>query len=366
MNTIQHGNWKFDLVPNTNNRFTYNLLPSSNTVDEMHFKYDGTLYDNNYELSCFRKASIIHKLVRNHAKQLLVNGAKYIDIVESIENTIALYAKTNSECKTLNIAFPIGLNVNAIAAHDSAMIDDLRILHVGDVVKCDIGIQIDGCIVDSAFTHIVGETNESILSHELYPLIEATMDATYTGIAMSGVDARTYEISEIIQEVIESYEVKENKINAVSGLGGHDIKLYKVHGSKLILSVPHKSQENIKMEEGETFAIETYASTGSGKIIQHNLNKCSHFGTNTQKSNHSNVIADWANEVRYGMPFTHRWCANIKNNDLNMIMANGLKNKSIIAYPPLTDSKGSYTAQTEHTIKIKKHGVEIFSLGSDY
>lgn len=84
----------------------------------------------------------------------------------------------------------------------------------------------------------------------------------------AGVDARISDISAAIQEVMESHEVeiggKIFPVKAIRNITGHDIKRYHIHGSKQIPFVKNNSQD--KMEEGEVFAIETFGSTGSGRL----------------------------------------------------------------------------------------------------
>ena len=47
---------------------------------------------------------------------------------------------------------------------------------------------------------------------------------------------------------------------------------------------------------------------------------------------------------------------------LKELVNNGIVN----AYPPLTDVKGSYVAQYEHTIMLKPSCKEIITIGDDY
>lgn len=63
-----------------------------------------------------------------------------------------------------------------------------------------------------------------------------------------------------------SYEVELNgrtyPVKVVKNLNGHSIDPYKIHAGK---SVPVcKSNSNVKMEEGEVYAIETFGTTGKG------------------------------------------------------------------------------------------------------
>lgn len=52
----------------------------------------------------------------------------------------------------------------------------------------------------------------------------------------------------------------------LENLSGHSIGLYRIHGGKSVLLV--KNEDQTKMEEGEYFAIETFGSTGRGRVIE--------------------------------------------------------------------------------------------------
>ena len=76
------------------------------------------------------------------------------------------------------------------------------------------------------------------------------------------------DIGAAIQEAMESYEVeiggKSIPVKCIRNLNGHDIVQYSIHGGKSVPIV--KGGDQTKMEEGETFAIETFGSTGKGYV----------------------------------------------------------------------------------------------------
>ena len=52
-------------------------------------------------------------------------------------------------------------------------------------------------------------------------------------------------------------------------MSGHTIGKYQIHGGKSGKSVLLvKSDDQTKMEEGEYFAIETFGSTGRGRVVE--------------------------------------------------------------------------------------------------
>ena len=72
----------------------------------------------------------------------------------------------------------------------------------GDVMKIDFGTQIDGRIVDCAWT--------VAFDPKFDPLLQAVKEATNAGIAAAGIDVTMSEIGEQIQEVMESHEIELN------------------------------------------------------------------------------------------------------------------------------------------------------------
>lgn len=97
------------------------------------------------------------------------------------------------------MGFPTGVSVNHVAAHYTPNPGDTRRLHYGDVMKLDFGTEVNGYIIDSAFT--------VAFDPQFSPLLQATHDATLTGVRESGIDVRLGELGGLIEEVLNSYEV---------------------------------------------------------------------------------------------------------------------------------------------------------------
>lgn len=61
-------------------------------------------------------------------------------------------------------------------------------------------------------------------------------------------------------------QFKSGTVKAIENLSGHSINKYQIHGGKSVMLV--KNDDQTKMEEGEYFAIETFGSTGRGRIVE--------------------------------------------------------------------------------------------------
>lgn len=310
----------------------------------------------------FRKGAEIHRRVRHKAQSSIKPGMTMTEIANLIEDSVRSYAN-GKDLLDAGIGFPTGLSLNHIAAHYTPNAGDKVVLKYEDVMKVDIGVHVNGKIVDSAFTLTFDDKYDELLN--------AVKDATNTGIRAAGIDVRLTDIGEQIQEAMESYEMELNgktyPIKCIRNLNGHNIFPYNIHGDKSVPIVPNGDQT--KMEEGETFAIETFGSTGNGYVIPEG--ECSHYSLNkdvdyTFLSQSAQNLRNTINDNFSTLPWCRRYLDRLGQEKyllaLNQLVRAGVVND----YPPIVDIKGSYTAQFEHTILLHPHKKEVVSRGDDF
>jgi methionyl aminopeptidase len=309
-----------------------------------------------------RQASEVHRQVRQHMQKKMVPGVKLFDMCEELEGFSRKLIKENG--LEAGIAFPTGCSLNHVAAHYTPNKGDNTVLQHGDVMKIDFGTQIKGRIIDSAFT--------VSFDPQFDPLLQASKDATNTGIKEAGIDVRLCDVGEAIQEVMESYEVeiegKNYQVKSIRNLTGHSISPYQIHAGKSVPIV--KGGEATKMEEGEFFAIETFGSTGKGYI--HEDMECSHYMKDFHvghvplrlpRAKHLLGVID----RNFGtLAFCRRFLDRLGETKYLMALKNLCDTGIVVPYPPLCDAKGSYVAQYEHTILLRPTCKEVLSRGDDY
>lgn len=91
-------------------------------------------------------------------------------------------------------------------------------------------------------------------------------------------------------------------VKAIENLSGHSIDLYKIHGKKSVLLV--KNDDQTKMEEGEYFAIETFGSTGRGRVVESVRNSDGHFSSQFIDHQYCRVMS--RTMPRFTMPPRHQ------------------------------------------------------------
>jgi len=318
----------------------------------------------------------VHRQVRNYAQSLCKPGVKLADLCRKLENKNRELVQENGLDR--GIAFPTGCSLNHIAAHYTPNVGDDTVLQYDDVMKIDFGVQIEGLIIDSAF---------SVSFNPRYdPLLEAVKCATDEGVKQSGIDVRLCDVGEAIQEVMESYEVELDgtvyPIKCCRNLNGHSIGPYQIHAGKSVPITKGGCDESLKMEEGEIYAIETFGSTGRGYVVENY--ECSHYMKNFHaphiplRMQSSKRLLAHINKTFGTLAFCRRWLEREDGGSTTVNGTNGKQTKYMGAlknlcdvgiiqpYPPLCDVKGSYTAQYEHTIVMRPTCKEVISRGDDY
>ena len=308
---------------------------------------------NNDFLTDYRHGAEAHRQARQYARKFIKPGMSLTDIANGIEDSVrALVGHQGLEEGDAQIAgmgFPTGLSLNHCAAHYTPNAGNKMVLAQEDVMKVDIGVHVNGRIVDSAFT--------LAFEPKYDPLLAAVKEATDTGVREAGIDVRMSDIGAAIQEVMESYEVDLNpgkeqpaRVKCIRNLNGHNIDQYRIHGGKSVPIV--KGGDQTKMEEGETFAIETFGSTGKGYV--HDDMETSHYAKRADAPHVPLRVASAKSLLRsieknFGtLPFCRRYLDRL-GHEKYLLGLNNLVSSGIVEdYPPLCDVKGSYTAQFEH------------------
>lgn len=309
-----------------------------------------------------RRAAEVHRQVRQHARKYIRPGMTMTDIVDYIETGTRTLVEENG--MESGIGFPTGVSRNNCAAHYTPNAGDTVVLQAEDVLKVDIGVHVKGRICDSAFTLTFQPTYDKLL--------EAVKAATNTGVREAGIDVRLGELGGYIQETMESYEVEVDgkvlPVKSIDNLSGHTILPYSIHGTKSVLLV--KNNDQTKMEEGDYFAIETFGSTGTGRVVERG--ECSHYARvrNAPKTDlrimRAKSLLKTINQNFGTLPFCRRYLDRTGESNYLLALNHLVSQRVVQAYPPLCDALGSMTAQFEHTILLRPTRKEVVSRGEDY
>lgn len=282
----------------------------------------------------YEKAKSISDSVMLYAKPLVKENALVLDIAEKIESRI----------KDLGggFAFPVNISVNENAAHYTPDIADPLRLEADDLVKVDIGIHVDGYIWDRAFTICIGQ--------KTHPLIEAAERALEESLRAIKPGARIFEISEIVESVLEQHGFKP-----VRNLCGHGLDQYDQHAR---FSIPN-GRNNIKdeLESNQAIAMEVFATEGVGLVKDSKpVLIYGYVQDKPLRLWESRRILESSKTDYSKLPFAKRWLTKLKPTisplKIDMALRQLLDVEAIREYPVLKEESGAAVAQAEETVLI--------------
>jgi len=271
---------------------------------------------------------IARKILDKSAGEVRI-GASYLEVVEYVEDMVGN--------EGAGLAFPLNLSLNEAAAHDTASPGDERIFRKGDVVKLDLGVHLDGYIADTATTIDLG--NNGLL-------LDASEQALARAIGCVRPGITAGQLGAAIQHEIESRGYRP-----VANLTGHGLDRFVIHKPPNIPNIG--GEGGAVLEEGMVFAIEPFASTGSGRV-----NERSRTEIFQQTANKPVRLASARKIIesvrdRRGMPFARRWLP-VDKTDLALSAL--VRMQMLRSYPVLADLAGSLVSQYEHTLIVTEDG----------
>lgn len=307
------------------------------------------------EIKSYEEAGKIVSKVRSDASNLIKNGLAIIDLVEFVESEIL---KTGA-----GIAFPCNVSVNEITAHYTSPAGDKNKLVTGDLVKLDLGAEINGYIADSAVTIMVpGDNIEELFDEDTLELNQKIIDASQAGLdaAISKVKAGVTvgEIGAVINEAISEYN-----LNPVKNLTGHSLEQYNLHAG---ISIPnYNNNDPTVLEEGQALAIEPFATNGEGWV-----NDCpnstyiySFMKKRPFRMKHTQRVLNHIEKNYKYLPFSGRWLTQEFNEHrVNTSLKQLSDAMAIYPYSALKERSGAWVSQKEHTIIVESDGCQITTL----
>ncbi|AHL21975.1 type II methionyl aminopeptidase [Thermococcus nautili] len=285
------------------------------------------------------KAGEIARKVKEEVVDLIKPGTKLYDIAEFVERRIVeLGGKP---------AFPCNLSLNEVAAHYTPYRGDDTALKEGDYLKLDLGVHVDGYIADTAVTFRVGMEEDE--------LMEAAREALENAIATVRAGVMVRDVAKAIEETIRG-----KGFNPIVNLSGHKVERYKLHAGVSIPNV-YRQADTYVLQEGDVFAIEPFATTGAGQVIEVPPALIFMYVRDrpVRMLQARRLLMHIKREYKT-LPFAYRWLQGfMPEGQLKMALAQLDKAGAIYSYPILREVRGGMVAQFEHTVIVEKDGAYI-------
>jgi len=245
-------------------------------------------------------------------------------------------------------AFPVQSSRNDVAAHDCPSPADEKRYAEGDLAKLDIGVHVDGWVVDTALTVNVGGRPEG------RRLVEAAQSALEAAIAVAAPEAEIRVLSAAIESTVRSFGLQ-----AVRSLCGHGVGRWQVHGPPPIPNAPDLASGRLRT--GSVVAIEPFVTDGPGVVAEHGEPEVFRLDPRREPAEASDPEALEAVRAFRGLPFARRQLAPYAGPRLEALLGWLRQEGRLMCYAPLRETSGRPVAQAEHTVYVGASGVEVLT-----
>lgn len=282
------------------------------------------------DLSKWKKASKIAAQSLEFGKSLIKKDASLLEVTQKTEKKIFdLGAKP---------AFPVQISMNHVAAHYCPDLDD-ETKFSDQLVKIDVGVHVDGCVGDNAASIDLSGKNTK--------LVEASQKALEAAIKVIKPNISLAEIGQAIQDVITSYG-----FSPIKNLSGHGLEPFDVHAPPTIPNF--NTGDKSELAEGMIIAIEPFATTGSGMVIE-TTNPTVFSLVKKKPLRIGREILDFIVDNYEELPFAKHWLQKeFPKFKVNLALKHMLNQGIIRGYPPLVEKERGLVSQAEHTVMIKE------------
>ncbi|MAH42833.1 type II methionyl aminopeptidase [archaeon] len=286
--------------------------------------------DKETEAKYIRAGFIAAKALEFGVK-LVKPGVRVLDIVEKTEGFI--------KKQKADVAFPMNVSINDVAAHFTPYKDDDTKIADGDVVKLDVGVHIDGFIGDTATTVCLNKKYDKMCA--------ANKKALEKAIELCKPGANTLDLAKAIET-----EITKAGYKPIVNLTGHGLEEYNLHGDP---HIPNTVEGNVGavLKDGDVIAIEPFATDGSGRVKESDtILIYMMIQRGSVRSPSARQIINFA-DPRNGLPFAERWLP-LKTRVQARLGLKELESRNIIyGYPVLKEGQGGIISQFEHTVIVK-------------
>jgi methionyl aminopeptidase len=276
--------------------------------------------------------------VRMYGASLIIVGASFNAVVSQI------YAKI-AELGAIP-AFPPQIAINEIAAHFIPAPDEDVIFTDTMVVSLDVGVCVNGAIGDCAISI-------DLTPDKRYAKLVAASQAAVDEVAkILRVGLPIGEIGKKIEETIQSFGFEP-----IRNLSGHGLGHYIIHTNPNMPNYNNHNKNTLKA--GMHFAIEPFATTGRGMIVEAGDAHIYSFVTKRAVRSPSAKILLKKIESFKGLPFrTHDLIvADMPYFKVKFGLRELVQSGIIHGHPPLVEETKGIVTQAENTFYIDADGV---------
>ncbi len=296
------------------------------------------------QIEDYLKAGKIAGEVRENVRKKNWVGSTLAEICEYVESEII---KRGAKC-----AFPVNTSLNEVAAHYTAEPNDPKTVSDADLVKIDLGAQVNGYIADTAVTVNYDPQYDS--------LVQAAENALQAAMSMIKVGVKSKDVGRKIQNTIMDMGFKP-----IANLSGHSLDQYTIHAGK---TVPNMwTIGSFSFSENEAFACEPFVTTKNALGFVRNgkiKNIYALVSRKKTKDDEADKLLEYIWNNFNMLPFALRWIVKEwEEKEARKMLDFLIKKKVVKAYAILVEANGKTVAQAEHTFIPTETGVIVTTIG---
>ena len=295
------------------------------------------------QIEDYIKAGKIASEVREMVRVKDWVGKTVYQICEEVEGEII---KRDAKC-----AFPVNTSINEVAAHYTAEPEDPITITDSDLVKIDLGVQINGYIADTAVTVCYDPQYDG--------LVQTAEEALEKAMSMAKVGVKASDIGRAIETTI-----KQKGFKPIANLSGHSLDQYTIHAGKTIPNI--WSIGGFTLSGESAYACEPFVTTADGGGFVRNGKIKNIFALNSRKktkNEEADKLLDFIWENFNMLPFALRWITKQwEEKEARELLNHLIKKKAVQAYPILLEIQEQRAAQAEHTFIPNETGVTVTTI----
>ena len=238
-----------------------------------------------------------------------------------------------------------------MAAHYTAEPNDELTIRENDLVKIDLGVQINGFIADTAVTVNYDPQYNS--------LALAAETALSNAMSMVKVGVKASNIGRTIEKTIKQLGFKP-----IANLSGHSLGQYTIHAGKSIPNI--WSIGSFSLSDSSAYACEPFVTTreGMGFVREGKVkNIYAMVSRKKIKNEEADKLLDFIWNNFNMLPFALRWITKeYEENKARELLDILIKKKTVHAYPILVEANEQRVAQAEHTFIPTENGATITTI----
>ncbi len=291
------------------------------------------------EIDAYVRAGEIAKDVKVFARGLIKPGMKLIDVAEAVDAKIV---ELGGE-----IAFPVNLSLNEVAAHYTPAPGDEKVAE--GILKVDIGVCVDGFIADTAFS--IDLTSDGRYK-DMMDLNEEILK-NIAEVIKPGVLVR--DVGDVAQNTLEKWNSSSgSKFSIIKSLSGHLLGQNEIHAG---LTISNYRNDNRTELDDVAFAIEPFVTTGVGDIYEGPTGGIYVLQEdNPVRDRDAREVLSYIKDTFVTRPFCLRFLVKAFDkfsfNRLKFILGGMVKSGILHEYPMLIEKSREPVSQFENTFLI--------------